>query len=204
MRITNSYRTVCETAVLVITGVVPIDLLAKERKRVYECSRYGNEHMQLKNEGRTRTLMMWQRRWESETKGRYTARLIRVITTWSCRPFGEINFYLAQFFTGHGNCNAYLHRMTRKSSPLCDYGPYQEDTAEHAFFKSEQWMAHRCALEAALEESIIPGNVVPDKLGGSGNLCRNSPQEEKVRGTNIGNLEAGKRGREGQKSMNTD
>ena len=137
-----------------------IDLLAKERKRVYERNRHGNEHMQLKHEERKRTLMTWQRRWESDTKGRYTFRLIRVITAWSCRPFGEINFYLTQFFTGHGNFNAYLHRMTRKSSPLCEYCPFQEDTAEHTFFKCERWMAQRCTLEADLEELITPDNVV--------------------------------------------
>ena len=35
LRIANSYRTVSEPAVLVVAGVIPIDLMAEERRRVY-------------------------------------------------------------------------------------------------------------------------------------------------------------------------
>ena len=35
-RVATSYRTVSEPVVLVITGVVPIDLLAQERKHLFE------------------------------------------------------------------------------------------------------------------------------------------------------------------------
>ena len=35
LRISSAYRTVSEEAVLVISGTIPIDLLAKERKKLW-------------------------------------------------------------------------------------------------------------------------------------------------------------------------
>ena len=36
LRVTSSYRTVSEPAVLVMAGVIPVDLLARGRKFIYE------------------------------------------------------------------------------------------------------------------------------------------------------------------------
>ncbi|KAG8227568.1 hypothetical protein J437_LFUL000668 [Ladona fulva] len=36
LRVACSYQTVSEAAVLVIAGMIPIDLLAKERKRIFD------------------------------------------------------------------------------------------------------------------------------------------------------------------------
>lgn len=55
LRIPSSYGTVSEPAVLVNGGVIPIDLLARERKRVYE--RQGtNVRSQAKAEERQKIM----------------------------------------------------------------------------------------------------------------------------------------------------
>ena len=96
----------------------------------------AEEHPQLKTEERTRTLMLWQQRSSSESRGKFTAKLIRAIDPCVGRGSGEVNFHLTQFLTGHaGHFNEYVHRMGRKSNPLCDYCHQDEHTAEHTFYK---------------------------------------------------------------------
>ncbi|KAG8227223.1 hypothetical protein J437_LFUL003429 [Ladona fulva] len=64
LRVACSYRTV---SVLVIAGTIPIDLLAKERKRIYDTRpRAGKEQVAKKE--RKRTMEEWQRRWDQEKK----------------------------------------------------------------------------------------------------------------------------------------
>ena len=160
--------------------MIPIDLLARERKRGYERTRQRDEHLQLKAEERTRTLALWQQRWTSEPKGRYTAKLIRAIDPWVGRGFSAVNFHLTQLLTGHGHFNEYLHRMGWKSSPLCDYCQQDEDTAEHTFYKCERCTAMRCALEAEMEELITPENTVELMLRSETNWDAVAAYAEKV------------------------
>ena len=75
LRIASSYRTVSGPAALVITNVVPIDLLAFEQKRPYDRTREIGKQRAIA-EARESTLAMWQQRWAEETKERWTHRLI--------------------------------------------------------------------------------------------------------------------------------
>ncbi|XP_033226062.1 uncharacterized protein LOC117178738 [Belonocnema kinseyi] len=65
LKIACSYRTVSESAALVIAGVIPIDLLALERKKIFEKSpEVGKENTRL--EARIATEECWQRRWNND------------------------------------------------------------------------------------------------------------------------------------------
>ncbi|XP_054281266.1 uncharacterized protein LOC128998934 [Macrosteles quadrilineatus] len=78
LRVASAYRTVSKPAVLVIAGVIPVKLLAAERKAIYQRQSYfGKDATRTKE--RSRTFQMWQESWERETRGRWTARLIRQI-----------------------------------------------------------------------------------------------------------------------------
>ena len=71
LRITNALRTVSEAAAMVVDGVIPIDLLAEEKKRTHARKAEGD----LKNawaEGRKRILSKWQQRWYDCDEGRWT------------------------------------------------------------------------------------------------------------------------------------
>ena len=68
LRIACSYRTVSGAAVMVIAGIIPIDVLAFERKRIYNRSAdIGRAEAAI--EERNNTVTEWQNRWSSETKG---------------------------------------------------------------------------------------------------------------------------------------
>ncbi|XP_018799939.1 PREDICTED: uncharacterized protein LOC108975699 [Bactrocera latifrons] len=63
LRVASAYRTVSEPAVLVISGVIPIDLLAKERRQLWLWKKDGIEtHMATRQQARKQTLELWQDR----------------------------------------------------------------------------------------------------------------------------------------------
>ncbi|XP_046687122.1 uncharacterized protein LOC124372755, partial [Homalodisca vitripennis] len=78
LRVASAYRTVSEPAVLVIAGVIPVKLLAEERKAIYQRKgEIGKERATSKE--RTRTYRQWQELWDQETRGHCTARLIPMV-----------------------------------------------------------------------------------------------------------------------------
>ena len=66
---------------LAIAGVVPVDLLALERKRIYEFSKERGRARASTNV-RTETLTAWQARWMDGDKGKWTRRLITDVGLW--------------------------------------------------------------------------------------------------------------------------
>ncbi|XP_077301538.1 uncharacterized protein LOC143922190 [Arctopsyche grandis] len=98
LRVVSAYRTVSEDAALVLAGTPPVNLLAVERKAT---------HGGLKrSEARDATMIQWQQRWESATRGRWTQRLV-----------GDLNYHLTQLLAGHGCFGTYLHKIRKEATP---------------------------------------------------------------------------------------
>lgn len=160
LRVACAYRTVSEPAVFVIAGVIPIDLLARERKAIYH--RKADEgRKKAAEEERAHTLRRWQEMWDSEHRGRWTARLVPQIRPWLDRQHGEISYYLTQFLSGHGYFRSYLHKMGKVNTPDCLYCVEREDNADHMFFTCSQWTTYRGQVEAEL------GPLTPDTIVGA-------------------------------------
>ncbi|XP_033218195.1 uncharacterized protein LOC117173664 [Belonocnema kinseyi] len=68
-RVACAYRTVSEPATLVIAGVIPIDLLAAERKAVF-LRKAERRKFVAKQEARAQTMHEWQTRCSGETRGK--------------------------------------------------------------------------------------------------------------------------------------
>lgn len=162
LRVSCAYRTVSEPAVLVIAGVVPVGLLALERKAIYE--RKGEiGRARATKEERERTMTRWQESWSNETRGRWTARLIPLIEPWVGRAHGEISFYITQFLSGHGCFRAYLHKMGRAESPECQYCGAGIDDAEHTLLDCERWAERRGVIESQVGR-LTAENIVGHML----------------------------------------
>lgn len=166
LRITSAYRTVSESAVLVLASTPPIDLLAMERKEVYEELRhqtFANDarlRMSVKREARRRLLQKWQDRWNSDQNGRWTHRLIPRIEKWVERTQGEINYFTTQALTGHGSFNAYLYRFKLIDSANCDYCDATIDDAEHSLFHCVKWNRERASMSTNVGDEVTPDNIV--------------------------------------------
>ena len=120
LRIACFYRTVSVPAALVIAGVILIDVLASQRKSIYSRTREVGKPS-AKTGASKNTMTIWQQRWGSELRGRWTARLIPRLSAWVDRQHGEVDCYLTQFLTGHGLFRAYLHKIGKVSIPSCVY-----------------------------------------------------------------------------------
>ena len=91
-----SYGTISEPAVLVIAGVIPLDILAFERKSIFEKTP-ENGKANAEADARESSRILWQRRWHNDTRGRWTAKLIPRLSAWIHRKHGEVSYYLTQF-----------------------------------------------------------------------------------------------------------
>lgn len=178
LRVASSYRTVSEPAVLVIAGIAPIALLARERYAIYQRKTELNQK-EVKKEEINRTYEAWQRLWEQESRGRWTARLIKSVKTWTQREHGEINYYLTQFLSGHGYFLSYLEKMRKVTSPVCLYCEGYDD-AEHTFFTCERWSVYRRNIEEEIEGQLSPHNIVQKMHQSPENWNRISRYVEKI------------------------
>ena len=172
-RVVCSYHTVSEPAVMVIAGIIPIDLLAWERKEIFHKKKEVGKET-AKKEGRIHTTELWKHRWENDSRGRWTFRLINNIAAWNDRKHGEVNYFLTQFLSGHGYFQAYLYKMRKVGSPNCRYCGSQIDDACHTFFICGRWDDYRTKLEANVGR-ITPENIIAKML-------RNEDTWDKVAG----------------------
>ncbi|OFC59617.1 hypothetical protein BBW68_15035 [Candidatus Erwinia dacicola] len=66
LRVASAYRTVSGDAILVISGNAPIDLLAYERKKLWELKKMSEYNKSAFDQIKKDTISAWQRRWENE------------------------------------------------------------------------------------------------------------------------------------------
>ena len=148
LRICSGYRTMSTIAAEVISGCPPFRLKAEEAVNVFN----GMDKAIAKEI----TFAKWQERWvnENQDKASWTRRLIPDVRRWCERRHGEVNFFLTQFLSGHGNFGSYLKRFKLKDTDRCSYCN-EEDTPEHIVFRCQRFNAER-------ESSI--GVVEPEGL----------------------------------------
>ncbi|XP_058810635.1 uncharacterized protein LOC131675612 [Phymastichus coffea] len=106
LRTSSAYWTVSREAILGVDGVIPVDLLARERKRIYD-RRLNENKVEVAKEESDRTIEVWRERWSRDGKGVWTRSLIPDIGAWMERSFGEVNFYLTQMLTCYGYFKCY-------------------------------------------------------------------------------------------------
>lgn len=170
LRICSSYRTTSEEAAYVISGMIPLDILADEATRLYERKRSGEQNtMGIRKLEREQSLRLWQSRWERSLKGRWTFKLIPNIDVWVNRKRGEVNYYLTQFISGHGGYRGYLHRFGLNDSPYCPYCPTIVEDPEHLMFHCPRYGEVRRRTEHAVGQQLRVDNVVDILLSGQEN-----------------------------------
>jgi len=100
LRVCCAFRTVSHDAALVISGGIPIDLLAVESANIRAGSTGVATAESLRKRCRELTIAKWQERWVNGSKGRWTYKLIPELKRWLGRKHGHVDFYLTQLLTG--------------------------------------------------------------------------------------------------------
>lgn len=113
-----AYRTVSTQAIMVVAGLLPAHLMARERQRKY---RDGIPQ----EAAREKTFNKWQQEWDAADTGRWTKKLIKDVKIWSTRKNGMVDFHTTQMLTGHGCFGEYLYRFKRLADPKCVDCQYQ-------------------------------------------------------------------------------
>ncbi|XP_037898553.1 uncharacterized protein LOC119643279, partial [Glossina fuscipes] len=80
LRVCVAYRTVSENAAMVIAGMMPIDLRAKEG--LYRAKFHRLSADAARQRAKQRLVEEWQERWSRAGKGRWTQRLIPDLRPW--------------------------------------------------------------------------------------------------------------------------
>lgn len=158
LRVCCAYRTVSDDAACVISGMIPIDLLAKERNHIY-MNKYTPE------EARSKTMDDWQARWASSSKGRWTFSLIPSLNKWLGRKHGDLDYYITQFLSGHGGYKQYLHRFGLDDSPVCPYCTDSIQDPRHIFFVCPRFSVERHRLEIEVQQVVRVDNIIDIMVG---------------------------------------
>lgn len=161
LRVISAFRTISTDALCVISGTLPIDILAEERERVYKRGSQSNVQASLiRQEERQVSIRLWQQRWNTSDKGRWSHRLIPNIDEWVSRQHGEVDFYVCQLLSGHGCFRKYLYRFKHDISPECPHCLGVEEDAEHIFFVCSRFGAERLELERVAGARLTVENVI--------------------------------------------
>ncbi|CAK9834557.1 Putative 115 kDa protein in type-1 retrotransposable element R1DM [Anthophora retusa] len=149
LRVASAYRTVSNAAVHVISGIPPMNLIARKRMQVYkECKEINGKDKDRirKRVKRTKDIEMmeeWQREWEEiDDKAKWTREVIPDIRKWLKRKYGEVDYYITQALSGHGAFNWYLKKFKKRSSEECRYCGKIEDV-KHVIFECAKWEGKR-------------------------------------------------------------
>lgn len=160
LRVACAFRTVSDEAVFLVTGMCPVDILAQERRRTYlQKDLYPKSVNRMM--ASVESIQEWQQRWDSSSKGRWTFRLIPKIEAWQNRKFGEVDYHLTQFLTGHGCFRAYLFRFGHEVSPDCPVCIGKPENVEHVFFQCPRFEENRMAMSSVVGGEVSPENVIP-------------------------------------------
>ncbi|XP_017474738.1 PREDICTED: uncharacterized protein LOC108365260 [Rhagoletis zephyria] len=134
LRVCSAFRTVSDEAAFIIASMIPVDILARESTVLASTPR---SLTQLdRRQARESSITEWQNKCNSTIKSRWTYRCIPNLVSWLDRMHGEVDFYLSQFFSGHGCFKAYLFKFKHEHDPYCDFcrNGVEEDV-HHVFFE---------------------------------------------------------------------
>lgn len=150
LRIISGYCTISTEAALVLAGMIPIGILAAARRSKFKTG-IRTPKQELINK--------WQTRWTNSQDGKWTRRLIPNILTWISRPHGEVNFAMAQLFSGHGNFGDYLKRLNKTKNTKC--GECQEyHNAKHVLLACPKWNNRRAICKVNWIEELLIGDMI--------------------------------------------
>ncbi|KAF0735570.1 Reverse transcriptase domain-containing protein [Aphis craccivora] len=159
LRVASAYCTTSTDALGVITGIAPLDLLAKERHMMHDKKRDPERPPTVES-----ILEVWQNRWNSSVKGRWTHTLIPNIGPWINRRHGETDFHITQALSGHGCFAADLNRFGKLRSSECWFCGDPSDDAEHTLFKCDAWHQKRRQAELATNTDLNTRNLIQTML----------------------------------------
>jgi len=161
LAVSGAYRTAPTEGLQVITGLLPLDLQIQWEGTRQEVKR-GTLTQDEQEDIREKLIEVWQKRWDRSTKGRWTYKFIPDIKFRLSIPM-ELDHYITQYLTGHGNFAAKLHSLGLTDKPDCGCGGGIDDP-EHALYTCNRWKEKRQNLINTVIDEGGTWPCDPDKL----------------------------------------
>lgn len=124
-----------------LASTVPWHLLAEER--------YARYHKKLKRKKRAKPRLSNGKKsgispQTSDITGKHTKSIISNIDKCLKRKHGQIEYYITQVLTGHGNFNEFFYKINKSDSPSSDLCSLEAtDTPEHTILFCTLFKKHR-------------------------------------------------------------
>lgn len=170
VRVCSAYRSVSFDAITLLARTVPYELVAAERRRVYERLTEARSRSVIPDgeliaeEERRATMTRWRAFLSrDELPGRWTRQAILPhMAEWLNRGWGSVNFYTTQLLTDHGGFAKYLTRIQKMNRATCFCcGQNAIDDARHTLLECPTWEVHRIRMT----EKTGPLNSLADTVG---------------------------------------
>lgn len=178
LRITRAYRTTSTIALQVLSGVLPLDILAVEciyRYKVRVGEPFVIEGFSFNNDIRRSeankrlhmiSLEKWQKRWEQSTKGRLTAEFFPSVRERINNRHFSTDYRTVQFLTGHGDFNYKLNYFHLVDDVKCKCG--EPEDSRHVLVSCPLYekQRHNLVVKCIEKFRVWPtemANIVRDK-----------------------------------------
>lgn len=153
LSLTGAYRTTSTDALQVVAGQLPLDLeirwfVVRTRRKAGLIS---EEEMADQWD---RLLNIWQDRWDVSEKGRWTHSMIPDIRRRLELPL-EVDHYVSQFLTGHGDFNSKLESFALRGTGACRCET-EDETVDHVLYRCPLLSAERGRVIRLIGEDAWP------------------------------------------------
>lgn len=148
--ITAAYRTAPGTALGVLAGIPPAELLLEERCEIHKNGK------QWKKEAQKVRLRKWQEIWDQYDG--WTKNFIKDVEKWNNREWGEVDYFTTQVMTGHGIFCSYLKRIKKLEDDTCWFCS-SVDTVEHTMFNCTRFNEERNNMNRLCDVRVTKENI---------------------------------------------
>ncbi|CAI6372470.1 unnamed protein product [Macrosiphum euphorbiae] len=151
--LTGAYSTTSTDALQVVAGQLPLDLeirwhVVRTRRKAGQIS---EEEM---SDQWDRLLDIWQDRWDSSVKGRWTYGIFPDIRRRLVLPL-EVDHYVCQFLTGHGDFNSKLESFNLRGEAMCRCET-EDESVDHVLYRCPLLSAERDRVIRQIGEDVWP------------------------------------------------
>ncbi|KAL1116400.1 hypothetical protein AAG570_004874 [Ranatra chinensis] len=161
--ITRMYSTTPTNSITVLTGLLPVDLLALQQQlrgmirrgltvkigeTVWTERGVRNDPDGVEKDLENWIVGQWQERWNTSATGLWTKEFFPVVNNkirWKIIKDND----LCQMITGHGDFHAYLHRFGFRDNPACVCG--EPETPKHMIDECPRYKLARFCLQQEIE-----------------------------------------------------
>jgi len=160
IRVCVAYRSISFDAATLLARLIPLELLAAERARIFyrelDAKDAGVLTEDVINDIRVQERILTQRQWillasrPGAAGTRIREALLPHLPAWINRRWGGLTFRVTQMLSGHGCFGSYLQHIGKAEHALCPHCGLEDDTADHTLQSCPSWFDERNNLMGAI------------------------------------------------------